>query len=143
MLSFLDIMMPGKSGIELLNDIMAAYPDIAPIMISAVSNSDIAITCMKQGAYDYILKPFNTKEVLLRIEYALVKRKLIAENSDYRKRLEQIVGEQAGEIRPRRKISGILWIIHRWGFVSSLRMVKQLMPTGLFWTFMVIPLPQK
>jgi len=36
---------------------------------------------------------------LLRIEYALVKRKLIAENSDYRKRLEQIVGEQAGEIR--------------------------------------------
>jgi PAS domain S-box-containing protein len=95
----LDIMMPGKSGIELLNDIMAAYPDIAPIMISAVSNSDIAITCMKHGAYDYILKPFNTKEVLLRIEYALVKRKLIAENSDYRKRLEQIVGEQAGEIR--------------------------------------------
>ena len=95
----LDIMMPGKSGIELLNDVMASYPDIAPIMISAVSNSDIAITCMKQGAYDYILKPFNTKEVLLRIEYALVKRKLIIDNSHYRRRLEQIVGEQAGEIR--------------------------------------------
>ena len=95
----LDIMMPGKSGIELLNDVMAAYPDIAPIMISAVSNSDIAIACMKQGAYDYILKPFNTKEVTLRIEYALVKRKLILENNDYRQRLEQIVGEQAGEIR--------------------------------------------
>ena len=94
----LDIMMPGKSGIELLNDVMAAYPDIAPIMISAVSNSDTAITCMKHGAYDYILKPFNTKEVTLRIEYALVKRKLILDNNDYRKRLEQIVGEQAGEI---------------------------------------------
>ena len=94
----LDIMMPGKSGIELLNEVMAAYPDIAPIMISAVSNSDTAITCMKQGAYDYILKPFNTKEVLLRIEYALVKRKLILDNSNYRQRLEQIVGEQAGEI---------------------------------------------
>jgi len=66
----LDIMMPGKSGIELLNDVMAAYPDIAPIMISAVSNSDIAIACMKQGAYEYIQKPFNTKEVTLRIEYA-------------------------------------------------------------------------
>jgi PAS domain S-box-containing protein len=94
----LDIMMPGKSGIELLNDVMAAYPDIAPIMISAVSNSDTAITCMKHGAYDYILKPFNTKEVTLRIEYALIKRKLILDNNDYRKRLEQIVGEQAGEI---------------------------------------------
>jgi PAS domain S-box-containing protein len=95
----LDIMMPGKSGVELLNDVMASYPDIAPIMISAVSNSDIAIACMKQGAYDYILKPFNTKEVMLRIEYALVKRKLILDNSHYRRRLEQIVGEQAGEIR--------------------------------------------
>ena len=95
----LDIMMPGKSGIELLNEVMVVAPDIAPIMISAVSNSDIAITCMKRGAYDYILKPFNTKEVLLRIEYALVKRKLILENSDYRMRLEQIVGQQAGEIQ--------------------------------------------
>ena len=95
----LDIMMPDKSGIELLNEVMAVYPDIAPIMISAVSNSDIAINCMKQGAYDYILKPFNTKEVLLRIEHALVKRKLILDNTDYRKRLEQIVGQQAGEIQ--------------------------------------------
>ena len=96
---FLDIMMPDKSGIELLNEVMTAYPDIAPIMISAVSNSDIAINCMKQGAYDYILKPFNTKEVLLRIEHALIKRKLILDNTDYRKRLEQIVGQQAGEIQ--------------------------------------------
>lgn len=94
----LDIMMPGRSGIELLKEVMVVTPDIAPIMISSVSNSEIAITCMKQGAYDYILKPFNTKEVLLRIEYALVKRKLILENSDYRKHLEQIVGQQAGEI---------------------------------------------
>jgi PAS domain S-box-containing protein len=95
----LDIMMPGQSGTELLNEVIAAYPDIAPIMISAVSNSDTAITCMKQGAYDYIIKPFYAQEVLLRIEYALAKRKLILDNSDYRKRLEQIVGQQAGEIR--------------------------------------------
>ena len=95
----LDIMLPGKSGIELLNEMMMTYPDIAPIMISAVSNSDIAITCMRQGAYDYITKPFNTKEVLLRIEYALVKRKLILDNKDYRMRLEQIVGQQAKEIQ--------------------------------------------
>ncbi|MFZ1914284.1 MAG: response regulator, partial [Dehalococcoidales bacterium] len=95
----LDIMMPGESGVELLRDVMAAHPDIAPIMISAVSNSDIAITCMRQGAYDYILKPFNTKEVLLRIEYALAKRKLILDNIAYRQRLEEKVGEQAGKIR--------------------------------------------
>ncbi len=88
----LDIMMPGESGVELLRDVMAAHPDIAPIMISAVSNSDIAITCMRQGAYDYILKPFNTKEVLLRIEYALAKRKLILDNIAYRQRPQHLKG---------------------------------------------------
>jgi PAS domain S-box-containing protein/putative nucleotidyltransferase with HDIG domain len=95
----MDITMPGKSGIELLREVMVIYPDIAVIMISALSSSEIAIECMRLGAYDYISKPFNMHEVLLRIENALQKRKLILDNNDYRKRLEEIVGQQAGEIR--------------------------------------------
>ena len=55
----LDIIMPDKSGIELLNEVMVAYPDIALIMISAVSNSDIAITCMKQGGQCYHLFKYD------------------------------------------------------------------------------------
>jgi PAS domain S-box-containing protein/putative nucleotidyltransferase with HDIG domain len=90
--------MPGKSGTELLKELVVNYPDTAVIMISALSNSDVAIECMRQGAYDYIIKPFNTHEVLLRIENALGKRKLILDNIDYRKRLEQTVGWQAEEI---------------------------------------------
>ena len=95
----LDINMPGKSGIELLNEVMASYPDTAVIMISAVSNSDIAIACMRQSAYDYIIKPFNMHEVALRISHALEKRNLRIDNRAYQLHLENKVEEQTGKLR--------------------------------------------
>ena len=94
-----DINMPGKSGIELLSEVIAGYPDIAVIMISAVANSDTAIACMRQGAYDYIIKPFNSHEVVMRIEHALEKRKLKIDNRAYQLHLEQKVEEQTGKLR--------------------------------------------
>jgi putative two-component system response regulator len=112
-LALLDIKMPGKSGIELLSEVMADYPDTAVIMISAVSTNDTAIECMRKGAYDYIIKPFNPDEVTLRIQYALEKRKLRIDNRSYQLYLEKKVEEQTGKIR-----IGTLWKIHRWGFVS-------------------------
>ena len=50
----LDIMMPGKSGTELLPEIKASYPDTAVVMVTATTDTDIAIQCMKRGAYDYL-----------------------------------------------------------------------------------------
>jgi putative two-component system response regulator len=98
-LVILDIMMPGKSGVELLAEIKAAHPDIAIIMATAVIDISTAIECMKQGAYDYITKPFNLDEVVLSIERALERRRLEQENRDYQLHLEQKVAEQAQKIR--------------------------------------------
>jgi PAS domain S-box-containing protein/putative nucleotidyltransferase with HDIG domain len=98
-LALLDIKMPGKSGIELLSEILASHPDTAVVMISAESNSDTVIECMKQGAYDYITKPFNPGEVEVRIKQALEKSALRIENRGYRLYLEQMVEEQSGKIR--------------------------------------------
>jgi len=98
-LVILDIKMPGRSGIELLLEIKATHPDIAVIMATAIIDTSTAIQCMKQGAYDYITKPFNLDEVVLNIERALEKRKLELENRDYQQHLEQKVGEQAQKIR--------------------------------------------
>ncbi|GAH40338.1 unnamed protein product, partial [marine sediment metagenome] len=70
-LVILDIKMPGKSGIELLPEIKAAYPDTAVMMATALTDVNIAIQCMKQGAYDYISKPFNLGEVVLSVEGVL------------------------------------------------------------------------
>jgi putative two-component system response regulator len=98
-LVILDIRMPGKSGIELLPEIKASYPDTAVVMATAVAEINIAIQCMKQGAYDYISKPFNLEEVMLCIDRALEKRRLELKIREYQQHLEQKVEEQTQEIR--------------------------------------------
>jgi putative two-component system response regulator len=92
-LVMLDISMPGKSGIELLPEIRASYPDTAVVMPTAISDTSIAIQCMKQGAYDYITKPFGLDEVVLSLGRALEKRRRELENREYRQHLEQKVEE--------------------------------------------------
>ncbi len=98
-LVLLDIRMPGKSGAELLPEIKASYPDTAVIMATAITDTSTAIQCMKEGAYDYITKPFNLDEVVLSIDRALEKRRLELENRDYQQHLEQRVEAQARKIR--------------------------------------------
>ena len=94
-----DIMMPGKSGVELLQEIQVLCPDTAVILVTAVSDTQTAINAMKMGASDYVTKPFNLVEVILSVERALEKRDLIISNRDYRERLEQKVEAQTKEIR--------------------------------------------
>jgi putative two-component system response regulator len=98
-LVILDIKMPGRSGVELLPEIKAKYPDTAVIMATAVDDASIAINCMKAGAYDYLTKPFNLEEVSLDVARALEMRRLELENRDYQLHLEQKVEEQAQKIR--------------------------------------------
>ncbi|MFC2060239.1 HD domain-containing phosphohydrolase [Chloroflexota bacterium] len=98
-LVLLDINMPGKSGIELLPEIKAIYPDIAIVMATAASDISVAIQCMKQGAYDYITKPFNLDDVHLSVGRALDKRRLELEIKEYRQHMEEKVAEQAEKIR--------------------------------------------
>jgi len=95
----LDNKMPGKSGIELLPELRTGYPDTAVIMATATNDIGIAIECMKQGAYDYITKPFNLDEVTLSVNRALEKRRLVLENNEYRHHLEDKVAEQTRKIR--------------------------------------------
>jgi len=98
-LVLLDIKMPGESGIELLPEIKASYPDTAVIMASAVTEIGIAIQCMREGADDYICKPFNLDEVALSIERALEKRRLQLKIKEYQQHLEEKIGEQMRKIR--------------------------------------------
>jgi putative two-component system response regulator len=98
-LVMLDIKMPDKSGIELLPEIKAGYPDTAVIMATAVTDMNVAIECLKRGADDYICKPFNLDEVSLAVQRSLEKRRLQLEIREYQQYLEEKVEEQTGEIR--------------------------------------------
>jgi len=63
-----DIKMPEMSGLELLNKIKECSPDTAVVMITAYGSIDTAIEAMKQGSFDYVLKPFPTNKIIEIIE---------------------------------------------------------------------------
>lgn len=69
----LDINMPEKSGLEMLPIIVSVYPGVATIMVTANTDSASAVDCMKQGAVDYLTKPFSSEELLNSVENALRK----------------------------------------------------------------------
>ena len=98
-LVILDIKMPGKSGIELLPEIKSDYPDTAVIMATAVTEINVAIQCLKQGADDYLCKPFNLDELSLAVQRALERRRLQLELRQYQEYLEGKIEEQTAEIR--------------------------------------------
>jgi len=98
-LVILDIKMPGKSGIELLPEIKSGYPYTAVIMATAVTDINVAIQCLKQGADDYLCKPFNLEEVSLDVQRALERRRLKLEIREYQQFLEEKIEEQTGEVR--------------------------------------------
>jgi two-component system response regulator PilR (NtrC family) len=79
-LVLLDIRMPKLDGISALKKIKAIAPETIVIMITAYASADTAIKAMKEGAYDYITKPFKIEEIKLIIKNALEKKNLQKEN---------------------------------------------------------------
>jgi len=79
-LVLLDIRMPKLDGISTLKKIKANTPETIVIMITAYASADTAIKAMKEGAYDYITKPFKVEEIKLIIKNALEKKNLQKEN---------------------------------------------------------------
>jgi len=98
-LIMLDMKMPGKSGMDLLPELKASYPDTAVIMATAVAESNLAIQCMRLGADDYITKPFNLDEVVLNVEKTFEKQMLEQQIREYQEHLHQKVEQQTIEIR--------------------------------------------
>lgn len=82
-----DIQMPGRSGLELLRTCHDVSPDTVVIMITAFATTENAIEAMKEGAYDYITKPFQVDEIRLVVEKALEKKLLASENRRLRSEL--------------------------------------------------------
>lgn len=96
-----DIKMPGADGFAVLKLVKEAYPETIVIMVTAFGTAESAIDAMKQGAYDYINKPFKIDEIRLIVKKAFEKKKLREELSLLREkfqssfRLENIIGKSA------------------------------------------------
>jgi putative two-component system response regulator len=90
-----DMRMPRMDGIELLRTLRQRWPDTAVVMITAVADVEVAVSCLAMGAMDYLTKPFHLEEVRARVRQALEKRRLVLENRDYQEHLEMRVAAQA------------------------------------------------
>src|SRR5947209_4355027 len=94
-----DITMPGASGLELCRFVREKFPDTVVVMVSAMTDIDYAIEAMRQGAYDYVVKPFDLSYVLLVVGRALEYQALLALKRQYEESLEQKVRERTDELR--------------------------------------------
>ncbi len=95
----LDIKMPGMSGVEVLQQLITDHPDSCVVMATAVGDVQTAVEAMKLGAYDYITKPFNRGDLILKVRRAVEKRHLLVENERHRLELEERVAGQAEHLQ--------------------------------------------
>jgi two-component system response regulator AtoC len=98
-----DLAMPGMDGLELMGHIGQRDPSLPVILLTAHGSERVAVAAMKQGAYDYLAKPFDIDEVALVIERALEARRLRIDNR--RLAAEQTLGRRIiGNSRPMRRL---------------------------------------
>ena len=82
-----DLMMPGADGIEVLKYAVRTNPDIAVVMLTAYGTLDTTLEAIKEGAYDYLTKPFKTREISIIAERAYQRSLLITDNRELKKNL--------------------------------------------------------
>ncbi|MEL6523204.1 MAG: sigma-54 dependent transcriptional regulator [Pseudomonadota bacterium] len=75
-----DIRMPGLDGTEVLRKAMETDPDLPVILVTGHGDVNFAVACMKEGAYDFIEKPFRPDRLVACVKHALEKRELTLEN---------------------------------------------------------------
>ena len=105
-----DIKMPGMDGLELQRRIYEKDPNIIVIMITAYATVGTAVQALKNGAFDYVTKPFDPDELSHLISNALRQRDLAAENVQLKENVERLVGhtEIVGDSPPMKKLFELL-----------------------------------
>jgi putative nucleotidyltransferase with HDIG domain len=93
-----DMNMPGMSGTDLLQSTRQLAPHTAFLMATGVSDVAVGVAAMKQGAADYILKPFQMDAVLLSLRRALDMKRMEAELAEYRQHLESMVDQRTEQL---------------------------------------------
>jgi two-component system nitrogen regulation response regulator NtrX len=96
-----DVVMPGKSGLELLEDLKKAGVTTPIVLISGQANIEMAVRATKLGALDFLEKPLSTDKLLLTVENALRLSRLEDENRELRQRLgkHELIGSGAAMAR--------------------------------------------
>jgi putative nucleotidyltransferase with HDIG domain len=94
-----DLMMAELDGIGLLERTKKSFPDMPVVMVTAVHDISVALSAIRNGAYDYLLKPFEREQLLATARRALENRRLKMENHAYQTKLESLVEARTEQLR--------------------------------------------
>src|ERR1700688_1239617 len=94
-----DLMMADLDGIGLLERTKEQYPDMPVVMVTAVHDISVALAAIRNGAYDYLLKPFEREQLLATVRRALENRHLKMQNREYQTGLERMVEARTAQLR--------------------------------------------
>ncbi len=88
----LDLMLPGRSGMEVQKDIKRIDPTLPVVIITAIGALETAVTAIKEGSYDYVTKPWNNEKLVVIVTNAIKQRQLMSENLQLRRALKERFG---------------------------------------------------
>ena len=94
-----DVHMPGIDGMELLRQVREEHPELPMVMVTGEGDIRVGVQAMKEGAYDYLLKPLNCGAVLMSVKQVLKRRRMEEELVNYRLLLEKMVDQRTSQLR--------------------------------------------
>lgn len=95
-LVLMDYMMPGKDGLTALREIRQRFPDSYVVMFTGKGSEELAVELMKSGAAEYVVKPFNSKNLIAQLDNALKLRSIELDNRQLQQEHVRLVGEIDG-----------------------------------------------
>ncbi|MEQ9329515.1 MAG: response regulator, partial [Rhodospirillales bacterium] len=108
-----DVRMPGMDGLELLRRVMAIDPEVPVVLMTGHGDVPMAVRAIRDGAWDFIEKPFPSDLLVGAVKRALEKRRLVIENRSLLSALDavdplerRLVGQHAGMVALRRQVTG-------------------------------------
>ena len=93
-----DITMPGMSGLELIPRVKSMSPNCVVVMVSGMQTVESAIEALRLGAFDYVMKPFDLRQVEAVVKRALEHQDLILAKQRYEDHLEELVEQRTAEL---------------------------------------------
>ena len=93
-----DITMPGMSGLEMIPHVKSIAPETVVVMISGMQTVESAIGALRLGAFDYLMKPFDLRQVEAVVKRALEHYELVAAKQRYENHLEELVEQRTAEL---------------------------------------------
>src|SRR2546426_4480773 len=93
-----DITMPGMSGLEMIPHVRERSPRTVVVMISGMQTVESAIEALRLGAFDYLMKPFDLRQVEAVVKRALEHHELVVAKQHYENHLEELVEQRTAEL---------------------------------------------